>query len=322
MAIAQSASLSSRSTISNPRSVRSTSSTSRSTRSSNTSRSTRSPSNTARSTRSPSNPSPTSISSGRTRSTARTTAAPSSTSTNAVTPSAIAVAVEEFNETIILGSSQTVVRTGSISVESVAATTALPALVVGTVTFTATVNRGSTQFVVGPGNTLTPDGVVTLGETVVSLADDPTEPVAVINGETATIAEVPVLSTPRPITIADEVFTAFVTVSSTFFSFAPTVVLTAGGVVTVSETRVSLAPDATEAVIGSNTVPLADPIEESPGSGDTVEGGDDGDGDIVGDDPATGDNGTFSGAVPKTDFSANWLVSFTICTGLVITLVL
>ena len=327
--------------------------TSRSTRStSSTPRSTRSPSSTSRSSRSTSNTSPTSTP-RQTRSSVWTTSNPSPTSINAVQSSttvrspAIAVPAEEIDEIITTDNSQTVDRTRSVSGQALTATTALPALVVGTITFTATINRGSTQFIVGTGNTLTPNGVVTLGETVVSLADNPTEPVAIIDGETATIAEVPVLRTPPPITVAEEIFTAIVTISSTFYSFAPALILTAGGVVTVNETRVSLAPDATEAVIGSNTVPLADPSDGFSGSSDVDDGDgdvdddvddvddiddieeeeeedddDDDDDDNDNDNDISGDNGTFSAAIRKSDPSTSWLMVCTICTGIVVILIL
>ena len=59
--------------------------------------------------------------------------------------------------------------------------------------------------------------------------------------------------------------------STTFYSFAPAVILTPGGVVTVDETRVSLAEEATEAVVGTSTVGLVGTEDDFDGDGDEDE---------------------------------------------------
>ena len=219
---------------------------------------------------------------------------------------------------------------------------ALPALVLGTNTITATISRDFTRFIVGPGTTLTPAGAVTLGGTVVSLPASPTEPVAIINGETSTLAEVTPLITPPPITIAQDVFTAIVTVSSTFYSFAPAVILTPGGVVTVDETRVSLASEATAVVVGTSTVPLApeggvgnpgrgrDDSDNGDEDNDFNENGDDADNDDTNNDDefsepsdtADTEDGLFSGAFRANAKSTEHLLGLTILVGIFIVLVL
>ena len=55
-------------------------------------------------------------------------------------------------------------------------------------------------------------------------------------------------------------------------------ILTPGGVVTVDQTRVSLAPEATAVVLGTSTVPLAGTSVGLPDRSDDGDGDDDGDG--------------------------------------------
>ena len=123
--------------------------------------------------------------------------------------------------------------------------------------FTATVlDESSTIYSIAPGTTLTPGGVIIIDGTTISLpASASDNSILIINGATSTIPDVLNITPPPAITIDDEVYSATVIGSSTFYSVAPGIILTPGGVVTVDRTRVSLLPDATAVVYddGSGT---------------------------------------------------------------------
>ena len=121
--------------------------------------------------------------------------------------------------------------------------------------FTATViDESSTIYSIAPGTTLTPGGVITVDGTTISLpAGASDNSVLIFNGVTSTIPDVLNITPPPAITVDDDVFSATVIGSSTYYSFGPDITLTPGGVVTVDGTRISLVPDATAVIYEYDT---------------------------------------------------------------------
>lgn len=132
----------------------------------------------------------------------------------------------------------------------------VPVLTVGGQTF---VGNAATQFLVAPGQTLTPGGVATVGFNTVSLAAGATA--LVVNGVTSQIA-IPA-ATPLPaLNIGGQVVTA--NAGGSFIIQGQT--LTQGGQITVGSNTVSLAQGASSLVVNGQTItraatlPTASPV--------------------------------------------------------------
>ena len=110
-----------------------------------------------------------------------------------------------------------------------------------------------------PVPTLTAGGLVTLGGTPVALA--PSATALIIGSNTIPIGSSP--NPPPPLTVGSQVFTA----NSATQYIIGSQTLTPGGVITVSKTRVSLAPGDTAAVVGTSTEGLGGLITAGLGSG-------------------------------------------------------
>ena len=108
----------------------------------------------------------------------------------------------------------------------------------------------ATNFVIA-GQTLTPDGVITVSGTPISLGTSAT--IAVIGSSTETLASIKDIETTKMITFGGSTYTA--DAASDFIIAGQT--LTPGGVITISGTPISLDSSATVAVIGSSTETLA-----------------------------------------------------------------
>ena len=122
-----------------------------------------------------------------------------------------------------------------------------PTLTIGAQTFTA---NSLGQYLVG-GQTLTPGGVITLSGTRISLSPDET---AVIIGSST---ESLMIEPPPDLTLGSQTITA----NSLNQYIIGGQTLTPGGMITVSGTRISLAPDETALVVGTSTEILGQPTD-------------------------------------------------------------
>lgn len=126
----------------------------------------------------------------------------------------------------------------------------LPALTVNNVPITATVADGTTEFVLAPGQTLTPGGKLVVSGTTYSLPTAGQGSTIVINGATSRLnpSHLPILP------LGSEEATATVAHGTTAFVFGPGQTLTPGGVVTVSGTTFSLPASASGSVVVINGI--------------------------------------------------------------------
>ncbi|KAJ4989282.1 hypothetical protein SVAN01_05187 [Stagonosporopsis vannaccii] len=133
----------------------------------------------------------------------------------------------------------------------------LPVLTVDNSQITAIVAGGTTEFVLAPGQTLTPGGVLTVSGTTYSLPTEGQGSTIIVNGATSRLnpSHLPVLP------FSDEEVTATIAHGTTAFVFGPEETLTPGGVVTVSGTTLSLPAS------GSGTVVVINGVTSTLGSG-------------------------------------------------------
>jgi hypothetical protein len=126
-----------------------------------------------------------------------------------------------------------------------AVATPRPEITFGGSIFTA---NPSGTFVIN-GQTLAPGQVITVDGTTLSLG--PSASFIVINGATSTLANPVAQITPPPLTIGNGIFTALPGTGTTYM--IGSLFLTPGGVVTVADTTISLAPGATALIINGQT---------------------------------------------------------------------
>ncbi|KAF3048210.1 hypothetical protein E8E12_011264 [Didymella heteroderae] len=126
----------------------------------------------------------------------------------------------------------------------------LPALTVNNIPITATVADGTTEFILAPGQTLTPGGELVVGGTTYSLPNDGQGSTIVINGATSRLNQLHLPVLP----LGSEDATAVIAHGTTAFVFGPDQTLTPGGVVTVSGTTFSLPASASGSVVVINGV--------------------------------------------------------------------
>lgn len=126
----------------------------------------------------------------------------------------------------------------------------LPALTINNSPVTATVEDGTTEFVIAPGETLIPGGEVIISGTTYSLPTAGLGSTIVINGATSRLnpSHLPVLP------LSGDAVTATVAHGTTAFVFGPDETLTPGGVITVSGTTISLPESASGSVVVINGV--------------------------------------------------------------------
>lgn len=123
-----------------------------------------------------------------------------------------------------------------------------PVLTIGSTTLTA---NAATQFLVAPGQTLTPGGAVTVSGTVISLA--PSASFLVIGGSTQLLpTAAPVVTVAPEIVVGGTTFTG--NSGSSFVIGGQT--LAPGSVITVSGTTISLNPSGGSVIINGNTEPV------------------------------------------------------------------
>jgi hypothetical protein len=148
--------------------------------------------------------------------------------------------------------------------------TQAPVLTVNGETISATVVGGTTQFVLAPGQTLTPGGVLTVDGTTFSLPSSGSGSTIVINGVTSTLTApgLPI------ITVNGQAVTASVSGGTTAFILAPGQTLTPGGVLTVDGTTFSLPESASGSVVVINgvTSTLGQPASITAAPSLTIDG--------------------------------------------------
>ena len=129
----------------------------------------------------------------------------------------------------------------------------LPILSLSSEEVTATVARGTTAFIFGPDQTLTPGDVVTVSGTTFSLPASASGSVVVINGVTSTLdPESGVISTP-PIVVDGKTITATTRDGTTEYVLNSATTLLPGGQLIVDGTTYSLAPGGTALIVNGKT---------------------------------------------------------------------
>lgn len=132
--------------------------------------------------------------------------------------------------------------------------TGAPLLTINGQTVAATVIGGTTEFVVGPGTTLTPGGVLTVSGTVYSLPASGSGSVVVVNGVTSTLNNPGSVTVAAILTLNGQTYSATVVDGTTEVVIGPGMTLTPGGpAVTISGTTYSLGPSASFIVVNGHT---------------------------------------------------------------------
>lgn len=158
----------------------------------------------------------------------------------------------------------------------------LPVLPLNSEEVTATVAHGTTAFVFGPGQTLTPGGVITVSGTTISLPASASGSVVVINGVTSTLgpgSNFGFITSAPPIVVDGRTLTATVRDGTTEYVLNSATTLLPGGQVIIDGTTYSLAPGGTAVVINGKTS-LLSPASNSAsattserGAGDFIASG-------------------------------------------------
>jgi len=118
---------------------------------------------------------------------------------------------------------------------------------------TAQVNGGVTAYVLAPGQTLTPGGVVTVSGTAYSLPADGLGAFVVVNGVTSTIANGAGITTAPALVVNGVTYTYTVRDGTTEYILAKGTTLALGGAVVIDGTTYSLDKSGTALVINGRT---------------------------------------------------------------------
>jgi hypothetical protein len=118
---------------------------------------------------------------------------------------------------------------------------------------TATMIGGTSAYVFGPGQTLTPGGILTVSGTTFSMPASASGSVIVINGVTSTLAWGPMTFAAPQLTINGKTYSASVRDGTTEFALSQGVTLRPGQAVTVSGTTYSLDSQGTALIINGQT---------------------------------------------------------------------
>jgi hypothetical protein len=122
---------------------------------------------------------------------------------------------------------------------------------------TPTVRDGTTAFIFGPDQTLTPGGILTKSGTTLSMPLSHSGSVIVINGVTSTLGNSAQITAAPPLTIAGNTYTATVRDGTTEYVIAPGTTLRPGEALTLSGTTYSLDPKGTALVVNGQTSAIA-----------------------------------------------------------------
>lgn len=149
-----------------------------------------------------------------------------------------------------------------------------PVLTVGSQAVTATLIGGTMAFIFGPGQTLTPGGVLTISQTTLSMPASASGSVIVINGVTSTFGQGPVTAAAA-LTIDGTTYSATVRDGTTEFVLGQGITLRPGEVIIISGTTYSLDASGTALVINGKTstiprVPASNSASTTASSGRNV----------------------------------------------------
>lgn len=162
-----------------------------------------------------------------------------------ITPGAPPINVQGTEVSLAPSASAIVIAGSTIAISS----TSVPGFTVGAETVTA---NSASQYIAG-GHTLVPGGLaLTVSGTRISLAPSGTQ---VVVGS-STIGLAPTFSPlilPPPLTLGSQTYTAS---SDSEYTIGSQILTPGGPAITVSGTRLSLAPSATQVVVGSSTIGL------------------------------------------------------------------
>lgn len=146
--------------------------------------------------------------------------------------------------------------------------TGAPLLTINGQTVAATVVGGTTEFIVGPGTTLTPGGVLTVSGTVYSLPASASGSVVVVNGITSTLNNPGPVTAAAILTLNGQTYSATVVDGTTEVVIGPGTTLTPGGpAVTISGTTYSLGPSASFIVVNGHTSTIGPAIVSASTTG-------------------------------------------------------
>lgn len=135
--------------------------------------------------------------------------------------------------------------------QAIANTPGVPALTVNGKVIPATVNGGKTEFVIAPGQTLTPGGQLVVSGTTFSLPAGASGSSVVINGVTQSVGKAPSLPV---LSLNGQSISATVVGGTTAFVVAPGQTLTPGGSLVVSGTTLSMPATGSGSVVVVNGV--------------------------------------------------------------------
>lgn len=147
------------------------------------------------------------------------------------------------------GSGSTIVVNG---VTSTLDAPGLPILTLNNQIVTASVQGGTTAFILGPGQTLMPGGVITISGTTYSMPASASGTLVVINGVTTTLGQAPITAAAA-LTIDGKTYSATVRDGTTEYVLGPGTTLKPGESITVSGTTYFLDPKGTALVVNGKT---------------------------------------------------------------------
>ena len=157
--------------------------------------------------------------------------------------------------------------------------THLPVLPYGGESVTATIASGTTAFIFGPGETLTPGGVVTISGTTISLPASASGSVVVVNGVTSTLdssSGYSPISAPA-IVVDGKTITATTRDGTVEYDISPSTTLFPDGQIVISGTTYSLVGGTALVVNGKtstlSTSPASNSANTTSGSSSTSERG-------------------------------------------------
>ena len=136
------------------------------------------------------------------------------------------------------------------------APTAGPILTVGSQAITATLISGTPAYILGPDQTLTPGGVLTISGSTISLPATGSGTIVVINGVTSTLPSPAGITAAPAITINGRTYPATIRDGTTEYVIAAGTTLRPGDAVTMDGTTYSLDAEGTALVVNGQTSKL------------------------------------------------------------------
>ncbi|KAJ4381306.1 hypothetical protein N0V86_003655 [Didymella sp. IMI 355093] len=150
----------------------------------------------------------------------------------------------------------------------------LPVLPLGNEEATAIIAHGTTAFVFGPDQTLTPGGVVTVLGTTFSLPASASGSVVVINGVTSTFYSGPgmgIVTAAPPIVVDGKTITATTSDGTVEYVLNSATTLLPGGQAIIDGTTYSLVPGGTALIVNGKTSTLSTPASNSASTTKSLE---------------------------------------------------